>query len=178
MKIEFEDIRNIIENQYDLDEVKNGLLKLDEVREAVRKELLKLPAENLLRRESESRWNVEIIRHLMLSEDDRINHWILGNQKEPTALGMPPDFLVNDERYRNVGKTPANDIEAVFAEWDGIHKTFTEYIGSITQDDLKTDTSERDFGQGDVGTIIQRMIGHELNHYDSMNKLLGMEEEL
>ena len=173
MKIAFPDIRGIIRDRYDPEEARAGLLQLDKVREIVRNELLKLPNDVLLRRPREGAWHiVEIIRHLVLSEDDRINYWILDNGKPPTALGMPPDFLRDWERYRGLGEIAVDDVQEVFDEWDEIHRTFTEYAESMTEEDLRMDTSERDLGQGDVGTIIEGMIDHGLGHYDSINRIL------
>jgi len=173
VKIAFPDIRGIIKNRYDPDEARTGLLELDKIRETVRKELLELPTDILLRRPRDGAWHiVEIIRHLVLSEDDRINYWILNNGRPPTALGMPPDFLKDRERYRGLGEIAVDDLQKVLNEWDEIHKTFIEYAQSMTEDDLRMNTSERDLGQGDVGTIIQAMIDHELGHYDTINRIL------
>jgi hypothetical protein len=174
MTIAFADIRGIIKNQYDPDEVRAGLEALDKVRATVRAELLKLPAEALLRRPRPGAWNiVEIIRHVVLSEDDRINYWILDNGRPPTKLGMPPHFLRDAERYREVGRTEVTDLRTVLKEWDDIHVAFSAFAASMTEEALRVKTSERDLGQGDVGNVIQRMIPHELDHYDTINRMLG-----
>lgn len=146
-------------------EVKRVMERLDAVRDEFYARLRGTPAEQLNHHTGPDAWSaLEHTRHLLFAEDLYLNRWILRNDRPWCSLGHLPPFLENNPAFAEVGIDPTQDLDAVLAAWDELHTGMLDFVGSVTSDILRRDTSDVDFGQGTIGGILQGMAQHELAH--------------
>ncbi len=139
--------------------------RLDEIRGDLFQLLRSTAIEKLVISAESKRWSVlEHLRHLVFAEDLYINRWILRNDTPFSALGHLPAFLRGRPGFDIVGTDPSNDLEIILGEWRRIHELTISFVTEATSADLKRNTSDIDFGQGNVGNVLQGMAKHELHH--------------
>jgi uncharacterized damage-inducible protein DinB len=161
-------------DKHDLPSLRQGIKLLEEQRERLREKLAESDLAILKNRPAADEWSVlENVRHLLLAEDLYINRWILRNDTPWCPYGLPPDFLI--DRYDFTGNAPieSNEIEVLFSSWDSIHAVTKAFLDKATADDLRTDTSDVDYGQGTVGGILKAMCGHETFHVKRIDRMMA-----
>jgi len=150
---------------YDPECVRTVLARLDEVRAGFVAWLRATDHSLLTRRPAPDQWPViELVRHLLFAEDLYTNRWLLQNDEPWNKLGLLPAFLADRPDFADVGSQPTEDLEAVLSAWAAVHTHLTEFVASVTADELRRDTSQIDFGQRTVGGILQGLALHDLEH--------------
>jgi len=160
-----ERVRLRMADPYDLECVKAVLRHLDEVRAEFCTFLRSTDPALLITKPAPDQWSaLENVRHLVFAEDLYLNRWLLQNQKPMSKLGVLPSFLAGDAGYSEVGSQPTDDLATVLAAWEELHAQTWQFVGGLTSEELRRDTSQRDFGQGTVGKILQGLAQHDLVH--------------
>ena len=150
---------------HDPAQIRRLIQRLDEIRADLFQLLRSTAIEKLVVRPKSKRWSVlEHLRHLVFAEDLYINRWILRNDTPFSALGHLPAFLRGRPGFQVVGTDPSSDLENIFGEWTRIHELTISFVTEATSADMKRNTSDIDFGQGNVGHVLQGMAKHDLHH--------------
>ncbi len=150
---------------HDPAQIQRMIQRLDKIRSDLFQLLRSTAIEKLLVRPESKHWSaLEHLRHLIFAEDLYINRWIFRNDTPFSALGHLPAFLRGRPGFEAVGTTPSSDLENVLGEWTRIHELTISFVTEATSADLKRNTSDIDFGQGNVGNILQGMAKHDLHH--------------
>ena len=148
--------------------------RLDEIRRNLFQLLRTTPREKLTRRTKPKKWSaIEHLRHLVFAEDLYINRWILRNQTAFSTLSLLPGFLRGRPGFEVVGTAPNDDLQQILDEWTGIHELTISFVNKAESADLKQDTSDIDFRQGDVGHILEGMAKHDLHHIQKMEEAIA-----
>lgn len=159
---------------FDPEVVRVVMKRLEDTRRAFCNELQAVDAKALTTRPEPCRWSViEILRHLVFAEDLYLNRWMLRNEEPFNPVGLLPSFLANDPMYAKVGSEPSQSLEVVHKAWESIHARMQAFLAGVTREQLKRDTSDRDFGQGTVGGILQGMALHDLGHIRRVETILA-----
>ena len=154
-----------IVNPHDPESVRAVMNRLDDVRSQFFDALRATDIEALTARPSAGKWSaLEHVRHLVFAEDLYLNRWILRNEEPWNKLGLLPAFLASDPNYADVGSQATDDLEAILAAWQEIHRCTQAFVADLTPEKLRRDTGDVDFGQGTVGHVLQGMAGHDLHH--------------
>ena len=77
---------------------------------------------------------------------------------------LRPAFLAGRPGFKAVGTNQTSNLEDILGEWTRIHKLTISFVSKVTSADSNRDTSNIDFGQGNVGNILQGMAKHDLHH--------------
>jgi len=163
---------------YDLECVRQVMHHLDEVRHSFRQTLLAADATQLSTRPSPREWSVvEVLRHLLYSEDLFLNRRILGNAEPWNPLGLLPDFLVGDPAYAGVGSQPTENIRLILDAWEGLHTCMRLYIASVTVEQLHSPLRDLAYGQGKVADVLRGMPQHDLVHIRQAEAALRLLQE-
>ncbi len=150
---------------HDPAQIRRMIQRLDEIRGDLFQLLRSTAIEKLMVRSESKRWSaLEHLRHLVFAEDLYINRWILRNDTPFSALGHLPEFLRDRPGFDVVGTDLSSDLENIFREWTRIHELTINFVTEATSADLKRNTSDIDFGQGNVGHVLQGMAKHDLHH--------------
>lgn len=141
------------------------LQHLGEVRTGFKAFLRATEPDLLISRPAPDQWSaVENLRHLIFAEDLYLNRWLLQNDEPWCEHGILPAFLAGDARYAGVGRQPCDDVDTLLSAWEAIHARMMAFVAGVTQEELKRDTSQLDFGQGTVGKVLQTLAQHDLEH--------------
>ena len=152
-------------DRHDPNEMRSLIRRLDQIRDDLCRLVRSMPLDALTRRPGKDQWSaLEHLRHLLFAEDLYINRWILRSDTALSRLGNLPGFLRGRPGFEAVGTDRTTDVEKIIHEWAGIHKLTLAFVAAATADQLTTDTSDIDFGQGTVGGVLQGMAQHELHH--------------
>jgi uncharacterized damage-inducible protein DinB len=139
--------------------------RLDEVRSEFCERLRAAEARFLTARPRPGQWSViEIVRHLVFTEELYLDRWILANDEPWSEVGLLPAFLARDPEYARVGSAPTGDLESVLEAWAAVHQRTQAFIAQVTAEQLRRVTREVDFGQGTVGHILRGLAQHDLAH--------------
>lgn len=145
--------------------VRGMIQRLDDIRSDLFQLLRTTPKEKLTVRPKPKQWSaLEHLRHLVFAEDLYINRWILRNQTPFSNLGLLPGFLGGRPGFKEVGTAPSKDLQQILDEWTRIHELTISFVSKAESADLKQDTSDIDFRQGDVGHVLEGMAKHDLHH--------------
>jgi hypothetical protein len=160
-----ERVRLRMTDRYNPENVRIGMQRLDEVRQAFHQALLATNPDLLNTRPAPGEWSVvEIVRHLLYSEDLFLNRRILGNQEPWNPLGLLPDFLIDHPAYAGVGSEPTEDIAKLLEAWEAIHAHMHAFVASVTEAVLRSPLRDLAYGNGTVGDVLQGMAHHDLDH--------------
>ena len=150
---------------HDPAQIRRMIQHLDKIRANLFQLLRSTAIEKLMVHPESKRWSaMEHLRHLVFAEDLYINRWILRSDTPFSTIGHLPTFLRGRPGFEVVGTDPSNDLENIFREWTKIHELTISFVNEATSVDLKRNTSDIDFGQGNVGYILQGMAKHDLHH--------------
>lgn len=145
--------------------VREVMARLETLRAGFRQQLGAADPTRLTARPKPEKWSaLEHLRHLIFAEDLYLNRWLLRNDHPWSALGLLPSFLADNPAFAAVGGQPTDDLETVWAAWDDIHTGMQAFLADLTVDVLRRDTSDVDFGQRTVGSVLQGMALHDLHH--------------
>lgn len=160
-----ERVRLRISNPNDPQEVRAVMKRLDEVRSEFCERLRAAEAGLLTARPRPGQWSaIEIVRHLVFTEELYLNRWILANDEPWSEVGLLPAFLARDPAYSRVGSAPTDDLESVLEAWAAVHRRTQKFVAQVTAEQLRRVTREVDFGQGTVGHILRGLAEHDLAH--------------
>jgi hypothetical protein len=166
-----ERVRLRMKDRYNPENVRQVLQHLDELRQDFHRWLLETDPSLLATRPAEGEWSVvEVIRHLLYSEDLFLNRRILGNQEPWNPHGLLPDFLEDDPAYAGVGSQPIEDIGTLLNAWDAIHARMSDFVASVTEAVLRRPLRDLAYGHGTVGDVLQGMAHHDLDHIRQAEK--------
>ena len=164
-------------DRHDPDQMRAMVRRLDQIREDLCRLVRSTPLDALTRRPGDDKWSaLEHLRHLLFAEDLYVNRWILRNDTAFSGLGNLPDFLRGRPGFETAGADPTTDVEKIIHEWAAIHKLTLAFVTDATADQLTTDTSDIDFGQGTVGGVLQGMARHDLHHIRCIEQAIAAEE--
>ena len=150
---------------YDPQCVRTVFERLDQVRADFRSFLSSIDATLLVTRPEPGEWSaLENLRHMVFAQDLYLNRWLLQSHRPWCRLGLLPAFLADRPGFGDVGSQPSNDLATVLAVWDELQSTTWQYIDGLRAEELRRDTSQIDFGQGDVARILQGLAQHDLAH--------------
>jgi len=150
---------------HDPAQIRRMIQGLDGIRTDLFQLLRSTAIEKLTVRPESKRWSaLEHLRHLVFAEDLYINRWILRNDTPFSALGHLPAFLRGRPGFEVVGTKPSSDLENILGEWTRIHELTISFVSEASSADLKGNTSDIDFGQGNVGHVLQGMGKHDFHH--------------
>ena len=116
---------------------------------------------------------VEVVRHLLYSEELFLNRRILGNNEPWCPLGLLPDFLTGDPDYAGVGSEPSTDIIKILNAWEGLHAHMRAFVAGLTVDQLHRPLRDLSYGSGDVAAVMKGMPQHDLVHIRQAEKALA-----
>jgi hypothetical protein len=160
-----ERVRLRMKDRHNPENVRQVMQRLDEVRHDFRELLLDTDPILLANQPASGEWSVvEVIRHLLYSEDLFLNRRILGNQEPWNPFGLLPDFLEGDPAYAGVGSQPVDDLRILLEAWDGIHARMSDFIASVTEEVLRGPIRDLAYREGTVGDVLQGMAHHDLDH--------------
>ncbi len=160
-----ERVRLRMSDPYDPECVRVVLKHLDELRAEFVAFLRSLDPALLMTRPAPEQWSaIECLRHLVFAEDLYLNRWLLQNERPWVLEGLLPAFLAGNASYIEVGSRPPSDLESVLAAWEELHRQTWQLVDQVTPEDLRRDTSQVDFGQGDAGKVLQGLAQHDLAH--------------
>jgi uncharacterized protein YjbI with pentapeptide repeats len=150
---------------YDPQCVRAVFERLDQVRTDFRAFLGSLDGTLLVMRPEPDEWSaLENLRHMVFAQDMYLNRWLLQNKRPWCRLGLLPAFLADRTDFSDVGSEPCDDLATVLAVWDELQAMSWQYVDGLTPEELRRDTSKIDFGQGDVGQVLQGLAQHDLAH--------------
>jgi hypothetical protein len=160
-----ERVRLRMTDPYDPTCVRAVLLRLNEVRAQFASFLRAADPGLLVTRPAPDQWSaLECLRHLVFAQDLYLNRWLLCNARPWCKLGLLPAFLTHRADFADVGSQPTDDLAAVLAAWEDLHARTWQYVADLTPEELRRDTRQIDFGQGDVARILQGLAQHDLVH--------------
>lgn len=160
-----ERVRLRMSDPYDPECVRGVMQHLDEVRHSFRQILLAADPTQLTTRPSPREWSVvEIVRHLLYSEDLFLNRRILGNAELWNPLGLLPDFLQGDPASAGVGSQPTENIHLILDAWESLHECMRLYLASVTVEQLHGPLRDLAYGNGTVADVLRGMPQHDLVH--------------
>ena len=150
---------------YDPECVRAVLERLDEMRAGFIAWLRATGNSFLTQRPTPDQWSaLELLRHLLFAEDLYTNRWLLQNDEPSNKLGLLPAFLADRSDFADVGSQATDNLEAILSAWAAVHARLTEFVANVTNNELRRDTSKKDFGQGTVGGVLQGLAQHDLEH--------------
>jgi hypothetical protein len=160
-----ERIRLRMADPYDPACVRAVLLRLSEVRARFVAFLRATDPGLLVARPASEDWSaLECLRHLVFAQDLYLNRWLLRNAQPWCPLGLLPAFLAHRADFAAVGSQPTDDLDAVLAAWEALHARTWQYVANLSPEELRRDTREIDFGQGDAAHVLQGLAPHDLVH--------------
>jgi hypothetical protein len=169
-----ERVRLRVDDPYDPECVRAVHARLDEVRREFHELLLKTDPQRLTARPAPEEWSVvEVVRHLLYSEELFLNRRILGNDESWCPLGLLPDFLVGDPDYAGVGSQPSTDIIQILDAWERLHARMRAFVAGLTVEQLHYPLRDLSYGTGDVAAVMKGMPQHDLVHIRQAEKALA-----
>ena len=161
-------------DRHDPDEMRAMIRRLDQIRDDLCRRVRSTSLDVLTQRPGGDKWSaLEHLRHLLFAEDLYVNRWILRNDTPFSRLGLLPDFLRARPGFEAVGAEATTDVEKIIHEWAAIHKLTLAFVATATANQLTTDTSDIDFGQGTVGGVLQGMARHDLHHIQRIEQAIA-----
>ena len=165
-------------DRYDPQAVRRVLVRLDRLRAAFVRSLRALRPDLLSQRPAPHEWSVlETVRHLLFAEELYIHRWILRDAQPWSGCGLLSDFLIGQPGFEEVGTVPDPTLEEVLSAWERVHAFTTRYAAQVTADDLHRGTRDLDFGQGSVGSVLQGLAEHDLDHIRQAEATLRLLQE-
>jgi len=165
-------------NIYSTQEIKEIFVKFEELRQEFYKLLFNTTQDLLIKKPKNNEWSaIKLVKHLLFSEDLRINYWLLRNEKKLSSYGQLPSHIKQEGRCELVGTNKTTDIKEILNEWQNIHGQMMIYVENLTDSKLKMSTKDVDMGQGDVAHILQDFVLHELDHIRQVEGLIKVKTD-
>ena len=160
---------------YDPADVRRVMARVEPLRASFRAQLSSIADVTLATRPSPNEWSViEIVRHLLFTEELYLNRLILQNDRPFSRLGQLPEHMqAGRPGYETVGTEVCSDLATVWAAWDAAHAETLFYLANLTPEVLKRPAKTPEGHPRAAGERLQVVAMHVLGHIRQAEQVLA-----